>query len=341
MRMRVVALVTTLVIITGWSGAQGAERAAELDSLDRRWIQDELAAKGFDPGPADGQFGPKTRRAIKAWQEAKGYAITGELTKGQAETLLYRGGRRVHTWPNGNRYEGDFVDGKYHGRGVHTWPSGARHKGDFRDNERTGRGIHNGPTAIATKANSLMATDRARDLHVGKRLSLRRQLPQQQANRSRDLHLAHGKRYEGGFVDGEFYGQGIWTLPDGNRYEVEKPRRPTSLEQAVEPPSNPAERRRGTSPMVGVHRREGHVGLGVGRIIKQGHLDEAIHQCETAGGGYECRQRPHADQLPCVAVVQTTYSEVRSTHTWVVNFGGLGRRQSRQSPTPAGTCQRH
>ena len=137
MRMRVVALVTTLVIITGWCGAQGAERAAELDSLDRRWIQDELAAKGFDPGPADGQFGPKTRKAIKAWQEAKGHAITGELTKGQAETLLYRAVRRVFTWSNGDRYEGESINGKRTGRGVFMWGKGRwegnRYKGEFVD----------------------------------------------------------------------------------------------------------------------------------------------------------------------------------------------------------------
>ena len=43
---------------------------------------------GLRPGAGDGQFGPKTHSAIEAWQEAVGYAVTGELTDQQVETLL-------------------------------------------------------------------------------------------------------------------------------------------------------------------------------------------------------------------------------------------------------------
>ena len=75
--------------------AGGYDRACDgrgemvaLDSDQRRRIQAALAAAGFDPGPADGQFGPRTRRAIEAWQAAAGYTATGELTSEQVETLL-------------------------------------------------------------------------------------------------------------------------------------------------------------------------------------------------------------------------------------------------------------
>ena len=75
--------------------ADGHDRAcdsrgevADPDSDQRRRVQAALAAAGFDPGPADGQFGPRTRRAIGAWQEAAGYAATGELTGEQVEVLL-------------------------------------------------------------------------------------------------------------------------------------------------------------------------------------------------------------------------------------------------------------
>ena len=59
-----------------------------LDSSERQQLQAALAAAGFDPGLLDGMFGPKTRRAIQAWQEAKGYTATGELTTAQIEALL-------------------------------------------------------------------------------------------------------------------------------------------------------------------------------------------------------------------------------------------------------------
>ena len=70
----------------GRSGAGDAP--AELDREARRRVQSALAVQGFDPGPADGVFGPRTRGAVQAWQQANGYAATGELTSGQLERLL-------------------------------------------------------------------------------------------------------------------------------------------------------------------------------------------------------------------------------------------------------------
>ncbi len=40
-------------------------------------IQAALAAKGYDPGPIDGQMGAKTRKAIRRYQAATGFEVTG------------------------------------------------------------------------------------------------------------------------------------------------------------------------------------------------------------------------------------------------------------------------
>ncbi len=69
-------------------GQLGLNRAA------RVLVQQGLAAVGHDPGPADGLFGgaqTRTRRAIRAWQAAKGMAETGYLTREQADTLMALG----------------------------------------------------------------------------------------------------------------------------------------------------------------------------------------------------------------------------------------------------------
>ena len=50
-------------------------------------VQRGLAFLGFDPGPADGLFGPKTRGAIWDWQAAKELDTTGYRTLPEAEAL--------------------------------------------------------------------------------------------------------------------------------------------------------------------------------------------------------------------------------------------------------------
>ena len=115
---------------------------------ERQWIQAALAAEGFDPGPAGGQFGPKTRRAIQAWQQANGFAALGELTSGQAEVLLAGVASLEPFGPNwsvianqpcqvwnegaGDIYDpfmwpGSCVDGKASGKGRLTNPAEPNH----------------------------------------------------------------------------------------------------------------------------------------------------------------------------------------------------------------------
>ena len=70
---------------------KAAEAALNLTSADRSLIQWGLSAAGFDPGPADGAFGPRTRAALRAWQEKNGAAATGHLTLVAANALKAAG----------------------------------------------------------------------------------------------------------------------------------------------------------------------------------------------------------------------------------------------------------
>jgi cell wall-associated NlpC family hydrolase len=55
------------------------EEDLELDDLGEkvRWLQRRLQLHGFDPGPADGMFGPRTEAAIRAFQAAHGLEVDG------------------------------------------------------------------------------------------------------------------------------------------------------------------------------------------------------------------------------------------------------------------------
>ena len=54
---------------------------------DVRQLQQNLAALGFAPGPADGQFGWSTVAAIERWQQARGMTVTGTIPLGEVAFL--------------------------------------------------------------------------------------------------------------------------------------------------------------------------------------------------------------------------------------------------------------
>ena len=237
--------------------------------------------------------GNRHGRGVYTW--ADGGSYDGEWLDGDFH------GRGVRIFANGNRYEGDYVKDKRTGRGVFRWPSGLRYRGDFRDNKQTGHGIYTWP---------------------------------------------NGNRYEGGFVDGEFHGQGIWTFPNGNRIEVEyRNGQRVSGELVVQPGRKKTEIQRNTA----VRGREetvqavwaaysqgdddtpgsddtAAIGLAWGGSSKQDTVDKAISECEKAGGGDSCRRYTHAEEVPCVAVVRNTWSNLDG-ESWVVLFGGLGETE--------------
>ena len=63
----------------------------EFTGEEWRRVQHGLKAEGFDPGPADGVFGPRTRGAIRGWQGERGEDATGYLSEAQVQALLEAG----------------------------------------------------------------------------------------------------------------------------------------------------------------------------------------------------------------------------------------------------------
>ena len=53
-----------------------------------RQAQEQLKVAGFDPGPADGHIGPKTRSALRDYQAAHSLPKTGKLDRATQKSLI-------------------------------------------------------------------------------------------------------------------------------------------------------------------------------------------------------------------------------------------------------------
>jgi len=72
----------------GRDASQPARDMAREGSQDVKAIQEALQKNGYDPGPADGRMGSKTRTALKDYQKSQGLKDTG---RPDSETLAKLG----------------------------------------------------------------------------------------------------------------------------------------------------------------------------------------------------------------------------------------------------------
>jgi hypothetical protein len=100
------------------------------------------------------------------------------------------------TWPSGEKYVGEFKDGKPDGQGTLTSPTGQKYVGEWNDGKHNGQGTLTLPTG---------------EKYVGK-----------WNDGKRDGHGTNtwptGQKYVGEWKDGERNGQGTFTWPTGQKY---------------------------------------------------------------------------------------------------------------------------
>ena len=68
-------------------------------NLDKAAVQRSLSVLGYNPGPADGIFGPRSRVNIRSWQSANGFDSTSYLTAEQYQRLLRDAEQRLAQAP--------------------------------------------------------------------------------------------------------------------------------------------------------------------------------------------------------------------------------------------------
>lgn len=63
------------------------QEPADLDAVSVLHAQQSLHAAGFSPGPLNGIMGDKTRDALRAFQNARGLTVTGQLDPPTTQAL--------------------------------------------------------------------------------------------------------------------------------------------------------------------------------------------------------------------------------------------------------------
>lgn len=77
-----------ILIVMFFFALQMGVSPAFADGSTVKEVQQSLADKGFDPGAVDGIMGPKTRGALKKFQESAGLAATGKIDSDTRSHLL-------------------------------------------------------------------------------------------------------------------------------------------------------------------------------------------------------------------------------------------------------------
>ena len=108
-----------------------------------------------------------------------------------------RTGNGTYVWANSDRYTGDFMAGKRHGIGIYVWAKGDRYEGEYVNDERHGIG-----TYIWANGDRYEG-----DFFKGQR------------HGKGKLTWADGEIYEGAFAEGKRTGIGVYISSGGDRYE--------------------------------------------------------------------------------------------------------------------------
>ena len=61
-------------------------------------------------------------------------------------------GKGVFEWPDGRKYEGEFVDDHREGQGIHVWPDGSKYEGGWLKGKYHGFGIFTKANGKQTEA---------------------------------------------------------------------------------------------------------------------------------------------------------------------------------------------
>ena len=115
------------------------------------------------------------------------------------DTSTWNACKGEETQPNGQKYIGEFKNGKYHGQGTFTFPNGQKYVGEFKYDKSNGQGTFTFPNG---------------QKYIG---GFKNGKYHGQGN----LTFPDGEKYIGEFKDGKYHGQGTLTFPSGEKHAGE------------------------------------------------------------------------------------------------------------------------
>ncbi|MCI5222155.1 MAG: hypothetical protein D3924_05665 [Candidatus Electrothrix sp. AR4] len=108
-------------------------------------------------------------------------------------------GKGTFTWPDGNEYSGDWLQGKRHGKGRFIWKNGTEYIGDWKEDKSTGQGTYTW-------------VDRDEKEYSG-------EVKDGKFHGNGVITYATGDKYSGSWVNGKKHGKGTYTFNDGTPYK--------------------------------------------------------------------------------------------------------------------------
>jgi hypothetical protein len=89
-------------------------------------------ARDLPPCPSSGY----KQNCFGTYTSANGDKYVGEYKDGKMD------GQGTYTWANGDKYVGEWKDGKQNGQGTATFANGEKYVGEYKDGKRNGQGTH-------------------------------------------------------------------------------------------------------------------------------------------------------------------------------------------------------
>ena len=121
--------------------------------------------------------------------------------------------------PDGQRYVGGYMEGKYSGHGILSLPNGSTYVGEWRDGRKNGPGTIKLPNGMTYSGDWLNDQSDGQGTYTSANgTKYVGTFKDSQFNGQGTYTSANGTKYVGSFKDGQFNGQGTYTSPGGTKY---------------------------------------------------------------------------------------------------------------------------